>query len=98
DGLTFTRLARLAVPSPRPATLQYPHALEHDGHLLVAFSRNKAAIEVLKVPLRDVEALRGKEKGPGADPPAEKRASLLSNGNFEKVDGAGWPVDWPRAE
>jgi hypothetical protein len=66
DGLVFTRLALLAIPSSRPATLQYPHAIEHDGHLLVACSRNKAMIEVLKIPLREIEALRGKEKT--ADP------------------------------
>ena len=62
DGLVFTRMALLAIPSAKPATLQYPHALEHDGHLLVAFSRNKAQIEVLKAPLREIEQLRGKEK------------------------------------
>lgn len=51
DGETFRRMALLAIPSARPATLQYPHALEHDGHLLIAFSRNKTQIEVLKIPL-----------------------------------------------
>jgi hypothetical protein len=57
DGQTFTRLARLAIPSPRPATLQYPHVIEHDGRLLIAFSRNKRQIEVLRVPRQTVEAL-----------------------------------------
>jgi hypothetical protein len=58
DGATFTRMAQLAVPSDKPSTLQYPHALEHDGHLFIAFSRNKGAIELLKLPLTQLEALR----------------------------------------
>lgn len=62
DGLVFTRMALLDIPSPKPATLQYPHVIEHDGQLLIAFSRNKNIIEVLKVPLKDVDALRDKNK------------------------------------
>jgi hypothetical protein len=96
DGLTFTRVARLVVPSARPATLQYPHALEQDGQLLIAFSRNKAAIEVLRVPLGDVEALREKDKGAGPGPvgaPAEERALLLRNEIFERLDGSGCPTE-----
>jgi len=58
DGLHFTRMARLDIPSPRPATLQYPHAIEHEGHLLIAFSRNKAQSELFKVPLAEIESLR----------------------------------------
>lgn len=57
DGLEFTRMARLDIPSPKPATLQYPHALEHDGYLYVAFSRNKTAIEIARIDLKDVSAL-----------------------------------------
>lgn len=58
DGLVFNRMARLDIPSPKPATLQYPHAIEHDGHLLIAFSRNKTSIEVVKVSLEAIEGLR----------------------------------------
>lgn len=58
DGLLFTRMALLDIPSAKPATLQYPHAIEHDGHLLIAFSRNKAQSEVFKVSLRAIEELR----------------------------------------
>ncbi|MBC7820718.1 MAG: exo-alpha-sialidase [Planctomycetaceae bacterium] len=54
DGATFTRMARLEIPSPKPATLQYPHAIEHDGRLLIAFSRNKTQTEVLQVSLDDI--------------------------------------------
>ncbi len=58
DGLTFTRMGQLAIPSDKPATLQYPHAIEHEGHLLIAYSRNKGAIELLQVPLTELERLR----------------------------------------
>jgi hypothetical protein len=73
DGKTFTRLALLDVPTPRPvseavsrinqkfragiASLQYPHVIEHDGRLLIALSRLKTQIEVFSVSLDDVAAL-----------------------------------------
>ena len=62
DGLVFTRMAQLAIPSARPATLQYPHAIEHDGCLWVTFSRNKAQSEILKIPMSEIDALREKKK------------------------------------
>lgn len=62
DGVTFTGMAVLPIPSGLkgvPATqydsLQYPHVIEHDGHLLIACSREKTAIEVVKVSLDDIE-------------------------------------------
>jgi hypothetical protein len=58
DGLTFTKMARLAIPSAKATTFQYPHAIEQDGHLLLAFSQKKMQTEVLKVPLTAIEALR----------------------------------------
>jgi len=58
DGLTFTKMVRLAIPFTRPTTFQYPHAIEHDGHLLVVVSQKKMQSEVLKVPLASIEALR----------------------------------------
>jgi hypothetical protein len=73
DGRTFTRMARLDIPSPPAAaglesiwhkfrsgvaSLQYPHAIEHDGHLLIAFSRNKKQTELLRVPLDAIDRLR----------------------------------------
>jgi hypothetical protein len=72
DGRKFTRMARLEIPSPPPneeltylrqkfaagiASLQYPHVLEHDGKLLIAFSRGKKQTEVLVVPLDSIDAL-----------------------------------------
>lgn len=74
DGQTFTRLARLDIPTPPiheaidspgmrnrfrsgVSSLQYPHVIEHDGHLFIAFSRNKLQTEVLRVRLADVDEL-----------------------------------------
>jgi hypothetical protein len=39
------------------ASLQYPHAIEHDGHLLIALSRNKLQTELFRVPLASLDAL-----------------------------------------
>lgn len=36
------------------ASLQYPHVIEHQGHLLIAFSRNKKQTEVFRVSLDDL--------------------------------------------
>jgi hypothetical protein len=71
DGVTFTHMARLDVPDklaaptaggkpakPIFASYQYPHVMEHDGCLLIAYSRAKRTVEVLKVPLAEVDALR----------------------------------------
>ncbi|MBC8868651.1 MAG: hypothetical protein H8E44_04505 [Planctomycetes bacterium] len=63
----------MAIPSPEPASglskiwhkfrtgvasLQYPHAIEHDEQLMIAFSRNKKQIELLRVPLDAIDRLR----------------------------------------
>jgi hypothetical protein len=58
DGLTFTKMARLVIPFTKATTFQYPHAIEHDGHLLIVFSQKKQQSEVLKVPLAAIESLR----------------------------------------
>lgn len=58
DGLTFTKMALLDIPHSRATTFQYPHAIEHDGHLLIAFSNKKERTETLKVPLSQIESLR----------------------------------------
>jgi hypothetical protein len=57
DGWSFTRLARLDVPMPKPATLQYPHAIEREGNLYIAFSRTKNNTELLQVSLDDIARL-----------------------------------------
>lgn len=57
DGVLYTFMLLLDIPSERPSTLQYPHVMEHDGEVYIAFSRNKAMIELLRIALRDLEAL-----------------------------------------
>jgi hypothetical protein len=73
DDRHFTQMALLDIPSPPTvnnrasevwhkfrtgvASLQYPHVIEHDNHLLIAFSRNKNQTEILRVPLDDVDKL-----------------------------------------
>jgi len=73
DGRKFTRLARLDVPSPPSiptdvaritkkfsagiASLQYPHAIEHNDKLLIALSRGKVQTEVFHVELDAIDEL-----------------------------------------
>lgn len=74
NGQTFTRLARLDIPTPPThdaidspgmrnrfrsgvSSLQYPHMIEHDGNLFIAYSRNKLQTEVLQVRLAEVDDL-----------------------------------------
>jgi len=73
NGKSFTRLARLDIPSPSSvpgavsritkkfqsgiASLQYPHVIEHDEHILIAVSRGKVQTEVFRVQLDDIDAL-----------------------------------------
>jgi hypothetical protein len=69
DGLTYTRMARLPVPSAaqdfRPrigirkaAGFQYPHAIEHEGHVQIIYSRDMKTVETLRIPLDKVDRLR----------------------------------------
>ncbi len=63
DGITFTRMARLPIPESTAAgeSFQYPHVMERDDHLLIAFSRKKQTVEVIKVSLKEVDRLRKAE-------------------------------------
>jgi hypothetical protein len=53
DGLVFTRMFYLV----GGRHVDYPHIIEHDGHLLIAFSGAKQTMEVLKVSLADLDAM-----------------------------------------
>jgi hypothetical protein len=72
DGLVYTSLTRLPIPesiegvewetesahdSTTYESVQYPHIIEHEGQLLITYSRKKQAIEVIKVSLSGVEKL-----------------------------------------
>lgn len=54
DGMTYDRLAVLI----GGRQVDYPHAIEHDGHLLVAFSGAKQRIEVLKIPTKALQQIK----------------------------------------
>jgi len=53
DGLVFTKLFWLI----GGRHIDYPHIIEHDGHLLIAFSGAKQTMEVMKVSLDELERL-----------------------------------------
>lgn len=54
DGLVFTKLCWLI----GGRHVDYPHIIEHDDHLLIAFSGAKQTVEVLKVSLDSLDRLR----------------------------------------
>lgn len=71
DRLVYKRMAVIEIPAKLKKTdwqyrkgyhtdyeaLQYPHAMEHDGSLIILFSRRKQTIESVKIPMEDVNKL-----------------------------------------
>lgn len=53
DGLVFTRMGYLV----GGRHVDYPHVIEHDGHLYVAFAGAKQTVEVLKIRIDDLVIL-----------------------------------------
>lgn len=65
EGLVFDRLFYLV----GGRQVDYPHVLEHDGHLFAAFSGRKQTVEILRVRIADLHTLRrraatSRESGP----------------------------------
>jgi len=54
DGRVFTKMIHLV----GGRWVDYPHVIEHDGHLFIAFAGGKQSVEVLKVRLADVDAVK----------------------------------------
>ena len=54
DGMVFTKMLWLV----GGRWVDYPHVMEHDGHLYIAFAGGKQSVEVLKVSLRDVDGMQ----------------------------------------
>ncbi|MES2594892.1 MAG: exo-alpha-sialidase [Verrucomicrobiota bacterium] len=52
DGLVFTKMLYLV----GNRHIDYPHVIEHEGSLYIAFAGGKQSVEVLKVKLTDVDA------------------------------------------
>lgn len=53
DGLVFTKMLYLV----GDRHIDYPHVMEHEGCLFIAFAGGKQTVEVLKVKLADVDAI-----------------------------------------
>jgi len=54
DGMVFTKMLYLV----GGRWIDYPHVIEHDGHLFIAFAGGKQSVEVLKVKLADIDAVK----------------------------------------
>jgi predicted neuraminidase len=54
DGMVFTKMLYLV----GDRWIDYPHVIEHEGHLYIAFAGGKQSVEVLKVSLKDVDAIQ----------------------------------------
>lgn len=52
DGIVFTKMLYLV----GGRHVDYPHVIEHQGHLYIAFAGGKQSIEILKLKLSDVDA------------------------------------------
>jgi predicted neuraminidase len=55
DGLVFHALGYLA----GGRHVDYPHMIEHDGAVYVAFATAKQTVEVLKIDRREIDRLEG---------------------------------------
>jgi hypothetical protein len=53
DGMVFNRMGYLV----GGRHVDYPHVMEHDGHLLIAFAGGKQTVEVLRIRIADVDSL-----------------------------------------
>ena len=58
DGLVFKKMLYLV----GGRHIDYPHVIEHEGSLFIAFAGGKQTVEVLKVKLSDVDAVKMPEK------------------------------------
>lgn len=67
DGIVFNKMGYLF----GGRRIDYPHVIEHDGNLLIAFSGNKQSVEVLKIKISDLDKL-------------EMPAALLIKGSHSK--------------
>lgn len=53
DGMVFNKMGYL-IGGRR---VDYPHVIEHNGHLLIAFSGGKQSVDVLKIKISDLDKL-----------------------------------------
>lgn len=62
DGLVFPRMFLLDIPTTAKATVQYPHVIEYEGKLLIAYSANKTWIELMTIDLADIGPARQEDR------------------------------------
>ncbi|TWT34666.1 golvesin C-terminal-like domain-containing protein [Blastopirellula retiformator] len=89
DGVVFTKMGYLV----GRRHVDYPHVIEQDGHVLVAFAGGKRTVEVLKIRLEDIDSLPMPNK-PLAKPPAFKPTDkdlIIDNHQIDLVTIEG---DW----
>lgn len=54
DGIVFDKMGYLF----GGRRIDYPHVIEQDGHLFIAFSGNKQSVEVLKIKISELDKLK----------------------------------------
>lgn len=54
DGIVFTKMGYLV----GSRHVDYPHVMEHEGHLFVAFASAKQTVEVLRIDLAELDSLK----------------------------------------
>ena len=54
DGVVFNKMFYLV----GGRHIDYPHVIEHDGHLLIAFAGKKETVEVIKVKISDLDKMK----------------------------------------
>lgn len=54
DGVVFDKMIYLT----GGRHIDYPHVIEHDGYLLIAFAGEKQSVEVMKVRIADLDAIQ----------------------------------------
>lgn len=57
DGLVFTKMGYLV----GGRHIDYPHVIEHDGYVLVAFASAKQTVEVLKIKISDLDQFQNSD-------------------------------------
>ncbi|MEZ5384946.1 MAG: exo-alpha-sialidase [Prosthecobacter sp.] len=80
DGIVFTKMLYLV----GGRHIDYPHVIEHDGSLYIAFAGGKQSVEVLKVKLSDMDAVQMPAKqllAPFESKPAANVTDWIDLGN-----------------
>ena len=54
DGMVFSKLGYLV----GGRHIDYPHVMEHNGYIFVAFAGAKQTVEVLKIKISDLEDIK----------------------------------------